>query len=147
MTHTWSLNAFATFTDEPLFAAISTKKIRIGDYTAANPEDSTRTSNSLSDTLLGVDVDQDGRELIIIGRGHRGNIKIYMHHRDRIEGLENLDQCINTGLAMYNPVTDTLRLIRTQDGRRAILIATLRGKVGELSLHYLDDIKGKAVIR
>lgn len=140
MEYSWRIRTIAPFADQPSFAAISTKKIRIGSYEWGGYDaHSESTGDEFLDVLVG---GEDGDELVLIGRSNsRGKIKAFRVQRGEVRGLEGVGKGVDTGIGDYNPLTDCCCLVREAGyGKRGMLIAKVKGREGEgkLSVCYLD---------
>ena len=110
MEYSWRINTIAVFANQPSFAAVSTKKIRIGSYEKGNYE---AHSESMGDELLDVVVSEEGEELILLGRSNSmGKIKAFRLELSKVRGLESVGRGITTGIGDYNPMTDSCCLHR-----------------------------------
>lgn len=139
MEHSWRIGAIALFANQGSFAALSTKKIRIGSCETPGYE---AHSQSMGDEFLDVVVGEEGDELILIGRSNsRGKIKAFRLQKSKVHGLESVGKGIDTGIGDYNPTTDCCCLSTEPGyGKRVMLIAKVKGKEneGKLSVCYLD---------
>lgn len=139
MENSWRISAIAPFASQPSFAAVSTKKIRIGSYERGIYE---VRSQPTGDEFLDVIISEEGDELILIGRANsRGKIKAFRLPRGQVRGLGSLGKGVDTGVGGYNPVTDCCCLYKEPGyDKRGMLIAKVKGREneGKLAICYLD---------
>lgn len=139
MESSWRIRAIALFANQPSFAAVSTKKIRIGSYEMGGYE---VRSQPRGDEFLDVVVSKEDDELILIGRSNsRGRVKAFRLQTSNVGSLGSVGKGIDTGIGDYDPTKDCCCLFTEPGyGKRGMLIAKVKGREneGKLSVCYLD---------
>ena len=125
MGESWAVEAFAVLATQRLFATISKKRIRLGEY---DPPGYKTQSRLLSYELIDALVTDEEDDLIIVGQSNEKKlIDAFRVSTGKIKDLESLGTGLPTGSRRYNRVTDCCCLSERED-KLAIILATIDTK-------------------